>query len=71
MAVQEADRRVATRVRNAQSERRDKLIQIAMLSAQMNGYPVEAWHLFEQDAEVALARMEQPDHHESPGLAEA
>ena len=71
MGVQEADRKVAAHVRNEPRGRREKLIQIAMLSAQTNGYPVEAWHLFEQDAEVALSRMEQPQHHDSPGIAEA
>ncbi|MCK1534656.1 MULTISPECIES: hypothetical protein [unclassified Bradyrhizobium] len=37
--------------------RHQRLIQIAMLQAEKNGYPTDAWRLFEAQAETILAQM--------------
>lgn len=42
------------------SERYEKVIEVAMLLAQKNGYGLDAWRLFEREAVAALARMSKP-----------
>jgi hypothetical protein len=37
-----------------------KIIDIATLLAQKNGYGTDAWRLFEREAEAALVRMSFP-----------
>ena len=39
------------------SKRHESVIQIAMLLAEKNGYPTDAWRLFEAEAEAALVKM--------------
>jgi hypothetical protein len=42
------------------SKRHESVIQIAMILAEKNGYPVDAWRLFEAQAEATLTRMSAP-----------
>ncbi|WP_201449777.1 hypothetical protein [Bradyrhizobium sp. Ai1a-2] len=39
------------------SKRHESVIEIAMLLAEKNGYPTDAWRMFERQAEATLARM--------------
>ena len=39
------------------SKRHESVIQIAMLLAQKDGYPTDAWRLFEAEAEATLTNM--------------
>jgi hypothetical protein len=41
-------------------KRHESVIQIAMILAEKSGYPVDAWRLFEAQAEAAPARMAAP-----------
>jgi hypothetical protein len=56
------------------SNRHESVIQIAMLLAEKSGYPVDAWRVFEAQAEATLTRMSErrepplapsisPEHH--------
>lgn len=45
--------------------RHEKVIEIAMLLAQKDGYGVEAWRLFEREAEATLTRISKP-HSQNP-----
>ena len=52
------------------SKRHESVIEIAMLLAEKNGYPTDAWRMFEAEADAALAKMSQPQTPERrPGLA--
>jgi hypothetical protein len=50
--------------------RNGKVINIAMFLAQKSGYDVEAWRLFEREAETTLARMSQRSPSIQPDLAD-
>jgi hypothetical protein len=43
------------------AKRHESVIQIAMVLAEKNGYPVDAWRLFEAQAEATLTRMSKPE----------
>ncbi|EIG63493.1 hypothetical protein [Bradyrhizobium sp. WSM1253] len=48
------------------TKRQESVIQIAMLLAEKNGYPTDAWRLFEAEADAALKKMEE---HQTPERA--